>query len=177
MFVSNKRHSLLQILSANCLAKQRSVWSPKQGGWASEPGTPCSSVSETGRPNSWHISAGKPRTSDARISDEHTRVGIGNLWLLGQMWLRLGGEHLVSPRIFAGVWPCTYHTMETFLLVQLYDFVCLKRREDRALHHAGVEDLGSTPQQGGPCLEEKINSEEWSPGVIQAKTWFYQGSD
>lgn len=67
--------------------------------------------------------------------------------------------------------------METFLLVQLYDFVCLKRREDRALHHAGVEDLGSTPQQGGPCLEEKINSEEWSPGVIQAKTWFYQGSD
>lgn len=44
-------------------------------------------------------------------------------------------------------------------------------------HHAGVEDLGSTPQQEGPCLEEKVNSEEWSPAVIQAKTWFYQGSD
>lgn len=177
MFVSNKRHSLLQILSANCLAKERSVWSPKQGGWASEPGTPCSSVSETGRPNSWHISAGEPRTSDARISDEHTRVGIGNLWLLGQMWLGWVENIWCLPAFLQA---CDHALTTQWKRFSWYSFmISYVWREEKTghFHHAGVEDLGSTPQQGGPCLEEKINSEEWSPGVIQAKTWFYQGSD
>lgn len=44
----------------------------------------------------------------------------------------------------------------------------------KCVSHAGGGDLGFIPTTG-PCVE-KVNSGEWSPEVIQAKTCFYQKS-